>query len=183
MTRPIAFLLALALLCGCASSPKITSDYDDSADFARYRTFAFFDKLGTDEADYESLVSQTLKTAARRELEARGYAYSEVNPDVRLNFNGRLREKTEVSSAAPPPVYYGYRGRAYSGGYGYGSEVDTFTEGTVIVDMVDMQTNKLVWEGVARGRVTEESRERRAEVLDAAVKEIFAEYPFRAGGS
>jgi len=182
MTRPFAFLLALALLCGCASSPRISSDYDHSADFTHYRTFAFFDKLGTDDAGYESLVTQTLKASARREMEARGYVYAEGDPDLRLNFNAHLREKTEVSSAAPPPVYYGARGR-YGSGFGYGSEIDTYTEGTLSVDLVDARANKVVWGAIARGRVTEQEREKRAAALDAAVTEIFAEYPFRAPGS
>ena len=85
-------LAGLVTLASCSSSPKISSDFDKDTDFSRYRTFAFFDPLGTDAADYESLVSQTLKEAARFELEARGYRYSEASPDLRVNFNAIIQD-------------------------------------------------------------------------------------------
>ena len=37
---------AAALLAGCASQPKVLSDYDKSADFAGYRTFGFVTQVG-----------------------------------------------------------------------------------------------------------------------------------------
>ena len=59
------FFACLVILASCSSSPKISSDFDQKTDFSQYRTFAFFDPLGTDAAGYESLVSQTLKEATR----------------------------------------------------------------------------------------------------------------------
>ena len=65
----IAAVLASA---GCATTSKfnLTSDYDRTNDFSGYRTFAFMQPLGTDTTGYESLVTQTLKSATRREMEA-----------------------------------------------------------------------------------------------------------------
>ena len=56
-------LLAMIALAGCATGPKITADYDRSANFTAYRSFGFYQPLGTDQAGYESLVTQTLKAA------------------------------------------------------------------------------------------------------------------------
>src|SRR5688500_43433 len=77
--RALLLIVAGWLLSGCATSPvSTTADYDRSADFSAYRTFVFFDPLGTDSAGYESLVTQTLKSAVQREMETRGYRFSEV---------------------------------------------------------------------------------------------------------
>lgn len=180
-------IIAVSLLAGCSTSPvsKTSADYDRSADFSAYRTFGFFDTLGTDAAGYESLVTQTLKSAVRHEMETRGYRHSEAEPDLLVNFNARLAQQTRVSQTpAPPPMYYGYRRGYYGGwgGYGYETRVDQYVEGTLNIDIVDARRKQLVWEGVAIGRVTDKARQDRQAAINTAVAEIFAKYPFRAGG-
>jgi hypothetical protein len=189
--RNLIHVLTIAvtlLIASCATSPvsRTAADYDRSADFSAYRTFGFFETLGTDAAGYESLVTQALKSATRREMEARGYAYAETGADLLINFNAKLAQQTRVSQTSAPPMYYGYR-RGYYGGwstYGYGTQthVDQYTEGTLNIDIVDANRKQLVWEGVAIGRVTDKVRQNREAAINAAVAEVFAKYPFRAGG-
>jgi hypothetical protein len=184
--RILLFALAGWLLAGCASSPvSTTADYDRGADFSAYRTFGFFEPLGTDAAGYESLVTQTLKSATQREMESRGYAYAASGADLLINFNAKLAQQTRVSQTpAPPPMYYGYRRGLYGGwgGYGYETQVDQYVEGTLNIDIVDAKRKQLVWEGVAVGRVTKKSQQDRQAAIRAAVTEIFVKYPFKAGG-
>lgn len=175
--------MAAIVLAGCATGPKITADYDRTANFTAYHSFGFYQPLGTDQSGYESLITQTLKSAARQEMEARGYAYTETSPDLLINFNARLVQQTQISQT-PTPTYYGYRRGFYRGwgGYGYETRVDQYVEGTLNVDIVDAQRKQLVWEGVAVGRVTRKTQEERQAAIRAAVAEIFAKYPFKAGG-
>lgn len=185
MFRRIFHATSLCLLAGlaaCATGPTIESNYDHGANFAAYRTFGYFSPLGTDKAGYATLVTQTLKGATRREMEARGYTYSESNPDLLLNFNAKLAQQVEVSQVpmGPPIGYYGYRTGFYGGWGGYYTDVDQYTEGTLNIDLVDAQRRQLVWEGVAVGRVTEKHRENREAAINAAVAEIFKRFPFRA---
>jgi hypothetical protein len=180
-----AFLgLAALLLASCATGPKVSADYDRSADFSAYRTFGFFEQLGTDTAGYESLITQTLKSAARREMEARGYRYAEGGADLLINFNAKLAQQTRVTQTpAPMPMYYGYRRGFYGGwgpSYGYETHVDQYVEGTLNIDVVDSKRKQLVWEGVAVGRVKDRAAEERQAAINAAVAEIFLKYPFRA---
>lgn len=183
-TRTLILALFTLLTVSCATGPVATADYDRSADFSAYRSFGFFDPLGTDAAGYESLVTQTLKAATRREMESRGYVYAETNPDLLINFNAKLAKQTQVTQTPAPPVYYGYRRGIYGGwsGYGYETQVSQYTEGTINIDMVDARRKQLVWEGVAVGRVTEKQRQDRQAAITAAAVEIFTKYPFRAGG-
>ena len=176
-------LIFVALLTGCASGPTVRAEYDHGADFSGYRTFGFYDKLGTDVAGYESLVTQTLKAASRREMEARGYTYAETGADLLINFNASLARQTRVTQTpSPGPMYYGYRFGYYGGWRGYETHVDQYTEGTLNIDIVDAKRKQLVWEGVAVGRVSEKTRQNRQAAISAAVAEIFAKYPFHAGG-
>jgi hypothetical protein len=177
-------LLAVVVgLAGCATGPTVTADYDRSANFASYRTFGFYSPLGTDRSGYQSLITQTIKSAVRAELESRGYLYTEDTPDLLVNFNAKLARQTEVSQMPASPMYYGYRRGFYGGwgGYAYETRVDQYTEGTLNIDIVDPKRQQLVWEGVAVGRVTKKTQEERQAAIRAAVAEVFAQYPFRAG--
>ncbi|TYT25946.1 DUF4136 domain-containing protein [Luteimonas viscosa] len=179
---PTACLLFLA--AACASGPRITADYDRSADFTSYRSFGFPERLGTDQAGYESLVTQTLKDAVRQQMESRGYTYAEAGADLLVNFNGRLARRTDVSQTPAALPYYGYRRGIYGGwgGYAYETRVDQYVEGTLNIDIVDARRKQLVWEGVAVGRVGNKTSQDRQAALRSAVTEVFAKYPFRAGG-
>lgn len=170
---------AMLLAGGCASDPVIHSSYDRAADFASYRTFGFFDRLGTDASGYESLVTQALKAATRREMESRGYVYQASGGDLLVNFNASLTQQTRVTRS-PAPIYYGYRFGYYSGWEDYETRVDQYSQGTLNIDVVDARRKRLVWEGVAIGHVTEKHRRNREAAIDAAVADIFARYPYRA---
>lgn len=180
-------LVALCLLAGCASGPRITSEADPSADFSQYRTFSFYAPLAIEGNGYTTLTSSRLKNAARTQLESRGYVYDEKSPDLWLNINAYMQDKTDVVSM--PQVdynyYYSYRARRYvSVPYWYdNTQVYQYTEGTLNFDLVDAKRNQLVWEGIAVGRVADSKPETRAQRIDAAVVEIFARYPYRAGSN
>jgi len=180
-------LVALAALAGCASSPKLRSDFDPEADFGSYRTYNFIERQNTD--NYQDFFSQYMTEAITIEMDNRGYTRSD-NPDLLVNFNGFLQEKTDVrtTQSAPPMMaggYYGYRSSYYGawGGYGYGTEthVSQYTEGTFNIDLVDARRKQLVWEAVGIGRVSDEAFEELEERVKAGVPRFFAMYPFVAG--
>ena len=183
-------LIALIIsLGGCASSAKIIYDYDHSADFGSYQTYNFFENAGPDQGDYQSFFSRYMIEAITHEMEKRGYAKSNY-PDLLINFNANLQDKTKVTQSSAPMTggYYGYRGGMYSGwGVGYGYSTDThvsqYTEGTFNIDLVDRSTNQLVWEAVGVGRVTDEALENLDQRVKEGVPKFFAGYPFIAGSS
>lgn len=179
------FALIAAIATGCAAGPKISADYDKSVDFSSYQTFSFYQPLGTDQAGYESLITQTIKAAVRQEMESRGYRHTESGATLQVNFNAKLAQQVRVSQTPAPMPYYGYRRGFYGGwgGYGYETQVDQYTEGTLNIDIIDAQRKQLIWEGVAVGRVSSnKTQEERKAAIRAAVAEIFAKYPFRARG-
>jgi len=61
---PLAAAASLLTLGGCATAPDVRVDYDRTADFTAYKTFAVASPLGTDRGGYQSVVSQPLKTAS-----------------------------------------------------------------------------------------------------------------------
>ena len=176
--------VAIAALAGCASGPKLFVNEDPGADFGGYRTFGFSTPLGTDSPQYSSMLSTFLKDATRRELESRGYRYVDSDPDLLVNFYVKTKEKVTSTSVPTGPAYgagyYGYRGMNYGVWTGYETEVRQYTEGTLNIDLVDTRLKRLVWEGVAVGRVRDDIRENLKPAIDGVVTQIFAKYPHRA---
>jgi len=188
LSRLVLFSVASLLIAGCASKPTIETDYDHTVDFSQYKTYAFFNPMGIENPSYSSIYGSIFRDAISKEMESRGYTQSD-NPDLLINVSGRLQDKTKVTTTSDPYMagsYYGYRRGAYGawGGYGYGTttHVSNYTEGTVNVDIVDRAQKRMVWEGVAVGRVNEKrtSDETRANIY-SGIKDMFAGYPFRAG--
>jgi hypothetical protein len=179
--------VAAFALAGCASGPDIRADYDRSADFGKYRTYGFVAQAGTDAGDFRSLSTQMLQNAASREMEQRGYRRAE-NPDLVINFKGKLEEKVDVESTPAP--YYG-PGWGYGGWYGApyggwgGTEVTTrrYNVGTLVIDVVDREKRQVVFQGAISGVVTKEMQQNREASINRAVEGIFMQYPFVAGQS
>ena len=185
--RVFLVLITFALMTACASSTKIHSDYDHSVDFSQYKTYGYYSPMGIENPNYSSLLGQMFRDAIDIQMKQRGYVKSS-NPDVLFNVSARLEDKTRVTTTSDPMMYgggyYGYRGGRYDpwGGYGYGTSthVSQYTQGTVNIDMVDPRMKRMLWEGVAIGRVNEKNDNLREDVM-TGVAEMFAGYPFRAG--
>ena len=181
----LALLLLVVLLGACASRPVITTDADPAADFARYRTFGFYEPLAVEDKGYSTPSSQRMKASTRREMEARGYVYDESNPDLRVNINAYISERQSVVSTPQlqQRLYYNYRANSYvsSAYFVNRTDVYNYTEGTLNIDLVDAARKQLVWEGVAVGRMANTKPTQRDARIDSTITEIFAAYPHRAG--
>jgi hypothetical protein len=180
--------LALLLLAGCATPTSVRVMQDPEVDLASFSTFGFFEPLGTDRAQYKTLVSAQLKASTRREMEARGYTYTDTDPDLLINFSASLADKMRVNQVPVSPAtiagpgrwpggYYGYRTGLYSPYPMYETTVTEYQEGTLNIDLVDARRERLVWEGVGVRSVSRKTLENVGPALDATVIAIFEEFP------
>ncbi|MDO3384731.1 DUF4136 domain-containing protein [Gilvimarinus sp. SDUM040013] len=177
-----ALLSALVLATGCATGPDIRSDFDKNADFRSYKTFGFVDPLGTDKHGYSSLVTSHFKSAARNEMEALGYTYNENDPELLVNFFMNTENRTEIRSSPRMTAsygYYGYRSGLYMGFPVYESDTETrhYKMGTLNIDVVDASEERLIWEGIAEGKLSKEALDNPRPAIHSAVKQIFQQYP------
>ena len=183
----VGILTLLAMASGCSSSGSLRSAYDDTSDFSQYTTYNFYSDAGPEHTSYQGMFSQSMVSAITLEMESRGYTKSD-NPDLLVNFNARLDDKTKVTTSPSmnTGAYYGYRRGYYDPwgpSYGYAQEthVSQYTEGTFNIDLVDASKKKLVWEAVSVGKITEEKLANIQERVRIGVPEFFALYPFVAG--
>lgn len=187
-TLAASLLLALA---GCANTPEVRVAADPYATFASYQTFGFVSPLGTDRSGYQTIVTQQIKSAVQSQLEARGMRLVAASPQLLVNFNALITDKTHISTV---PIlvqpgfgggfyggsYYGYRNGLYSPWPLYVDQtiVSSYKEGTLNIDIVDAARKQLVWE--ARITDNDVTRKERADLqtsINAAVASAFAMYP------
>jgi Domain of unknown function (DUF4136) len=174
--RNLLVLIIILVAAASCSSIKVTSDYDKTAGFASYKTFAF-----TPEAlalPLDDINRNRVLTAVENELKAKGFAKSD-KPDVLINLNIKaVQQQTATATTSGYGYGAGYR---YGRGGGFGTTTinyDSYVDGTLFVDMIDAAKNQLVWQG--RGTKTidpDASQQKREQNINYAVKQIFMKYP------
>lgn len=175
------FACLLFLMASCATTSSVITDYDREADFSEYRTFFWSDEFQMQQVEgeneplfYNTLNKKRLKQAIQREMEARGYTMSSENPDLLVNAQVLVEERTTTQNNLP-----------YRGFYYWGPPVpqtSTNKEGDIVVDLIDQEQHQLVWQGYATGVLDTRTKNREEEIRDA-VTIIFAKYGRRAGQS
>ncbi|MEP7313776.1 MAG: DUF4136 domain-containing protein [Pseudomonadota bacterium] len=180
--RVLAAGLAALLLVACAVQPKVRSQTAPGVSVASFKTYGYFEKLGTDTGPYASIVSRQLKDATDREMQARGYVVAATNPDLLVNFHVETKEKIEGRSAPRMSIGFGRGWGSWRSGYNWGLgindvDISSTTEGTLTIDVVDRARNELVWAGSAVGRLTDKILADPQPAIDATVPLIFAKYP------
>lgn len=185
--RAATVALAALLLAACATGPRVTTEGDPAADFTRYRSFAFHEPLALETRGYTTLLSARLKDEARRQMEARGYIYDEVAPDLRVNINAFVEDKADVVTVPTTgyATYYSYRAQTFVTVpvWQERSHLMQYTEGTINIDLVDARGKRLVWEGVAVGSAAGRTPAERRERAVLSIVKIFEAFPHRVGGA
>ncbi|UCG62993.1 MAG: DUF4136 domain-containing protein [Candidatus Zixiibacteriota bacterium] len=165
---------AVLALLGCGS-PRIETEYNRQHDFSVFRTFDF---MPEDEELAKSmplgwrLLQDSIKESVAVQMESRGFRIAgEEQPDLlvavyviapqlvrRKSFPYGI--KKDVFSEIPPS-----RWRA----------VHYFKEGTLVLDMVDPGTSRLVWRGWA-ARVVDDPQDAKGK-FEEAISGMLARFP------
>ena len=172
--KPLMLCVAL-LLSACASTPEVHTDHDPAANFASYRTY-YWAQLPNSR---NPLVGQRIASGIDARLSAKGWTRQEGSGDVALVANVATSEKQTLDTM--------YTGGAYGGwgwgpGWGYGgvgsstTRVNTYTVGTLVLDMFDANTKRAVWRGTASGTVPD-SPDKVDVQVNAALDKMFAVFP------
>jgi Domain of unknown function (DUF4136) len=200
LARSLASLFGLLslslLLLGCADTkPSVHADYDKRVVFTDYHTFGFPANISTDRGGYTTLATSHFKDAVQREMTARGYTYSAINPDLLVNFYSESRRKLNAHSqpmssfymsAGYAPLYYPYHHRYAYPMYGWYApwpllepDVHVYeTEtGSIKLDVVDAQRQQSIWEARAEQPLSEATKNNPERFIDTVITAMFRKFP------
>ncbi len=159
--------ISLAAICGLsAAAQKITTDFDSSADFSKYHTFAIrHGQINSRNPALNSeLAQKQLEDDLRRNLAARGLTEVQDNPDLNVFFHFGSAPRSEVQ-----PYPAGWRGLRTQW------VRVPYSEGTLVIDLRDTSTHALVWRGIAVEEHADPQKLR--EKFDAMVRKAVEKYP------
>lgn len=166
-------LLILFISASC-DSVQVYSDYDKSADFKQYKTFAFM-KSGIDKVEISDLDKKRILNAIDQQLQAKGFTKSD-NPDLLVNIFTKSREEVSVNQFNSGWGYgWGYGWNPYMM-YGGHTTVSSSTEGTLYIDLIDAKKKELIWQGEGTGTLSK-NMDRKDEIVNNIVTQILAQYP------
>ena len=159
-----------------AAAQDTTYDYDKTAPFGQYRTYAF--KEGTPSGD--RLIDERIIAGLEQQLAYKGLTKTDGSPDVYVLFHMAYDKQKDISYYSVGPMYGGW---GWGWGWGWGStmtdvRVRDILVGTLAVDMVDAKRGQVVWRGIATKEVdTDEGPGDRDKHVAKALYKIFKHYP------
>jgi Domain of unknown function (DUF4136) len=160
-----AFWLIFFAAAG-AFAQKITIEFDQGADFSKYRTFAIRDgQLNSKNPALNSeLVKKQIDADIERYLAARGLEMVTGRSDLNVRYRFGSARKVELEE--------------YPAGWrGWGTRVVRvpYTEGTLVIDLRDASLHSLVWRAIASEEKSDAAKIESK--LDKMVKKSFEKYP------
>lgn len=167
-------------LSACTSYDYYTAAINKT-NLSSYHTFAWMPPANSgDKRMANSEADAKIKDAATSALVAKGLRLSQRNPDLVVSYTNKVGRGARTTYYSPN--YYGGWGGYYGGwggfglGYGFGwggwyrpyyyaygapfayggptyAEKEHFKEGTLIIDLIDPRTRRIVWRGFGVGEV------------------------------
>ena len=191
MTKFI-LVISFFLLTACATKPRI--EYDETVRFSQYQSFQWLIPVPDDEVTDPILDSQLLDKRVQNIvvdiLQAQGYAFlGTVQEPVGQPGNAEALETTadllvtyHVTSKttlqrSPFSLGIGYNRyyRYWGNRLWYEPRFDTVEEAILIIDIIDAQTDTLIWRGWEQGLRTQKNAQ--APALRHDISQILSRFP------
>lgn len=148
-------------------------------DFTKYKSFSFYelkDKSGA----VSDLNKNRIIQAVKSEMFKKGFIENKTNPDLLINLTTLIADKKSVTSNTN---YYNYGGyyRPYGWGNGYLGSTTTYNvyeykDGSLIIDLIDVNSNQLLWQGIGNKEIDSPSKNPEKTISEAVAK-IMEKFP------
>jgi hypothetical protein len=174
MKYRILFSVAIAILAATASLAEVKTDYDRTAEFNRYKTYSW-GKVHTQ----NPLWGDRIKAAVASALAAKGCTEIESGGDVSIMAMEMTADHHSLNTYYDNFGGWGWRRWGGGGGDGLGTSTtteETYTVGTLVVDLFDTNTKKLIWRGSASDTLSDKS-DKNIKKLNSDVQRMFDHFP------
>lgn len=178
-------MIVALTIAGQVNAQKVTVDSDKNADFSNYKSLTFLGWQEGSEKLMNDLDKERMRNAFVDEFKSRSMEKGGEDADLAITLYLVLEQKTSTTAYTN---YYGGGGgygRYGRGGWGWGngysnttySESD-YVKGTLVMDIYDNTTKKLIWQAVASGTVKENPKKREKSIPKTVAK-IMKKFPIQ----
>ncbi len=171
-SQRLAFVLTgtMFLFAAVLSAQQVKTDYDHNANFAQYKTFSWEQVKTRDPLDVDRI-----KSAVNAALTSKDLKQVPSGGDLSIMAMQVAREHETLDT-----FYNGFGGGwGWRGFGGFGESTTTpevYRVGTLVVDLFDTKTKKLLWRGSASDTLSTKS-EKNIKNLDKGVDKMFKDFP------
>jgi len=176
--RTLAKVLYSAFLCTVAAvapamAQTVTADYDHSINFLKFKSYKLVKVHATDPG-----VENRLTIAIDRNLQARYLHPEDTKPDLIVAVCEANQDTSEYKT-----FYGGLDGMSSDRGWGPGGFLDTtatvgdIPAGTLVMDIWDGQTKKLIWRGMITEPPAVTANKEADQKMDKAVGQVLGQFP------
>ncbi len=171
-------IAALVLAPALVIAQKVSYDYEKTANFTAFKTYAHKDgtKVG------QQLIDDRIVAAIDAQLATKGLTKSDAAPDLFVVYHVAFDKEKDISTySSGYGGGYGAYGWGWGGGWGGGTtttQVRDIVVGTLVIDLADAKKNQIAWRGMGVKEVnTTANPEKRDKSINEAVQKIFKNYP------
>ena len=173
LQKAVFVLIGMMFLFAAKSSAQqVKTDFDRSANFGQYKTYSWGQVKTKDPLDVDRV-----KSAVNTALAAKGWSQVDSGGDVSI-----MAIETTQNQQTLNTFYDGFGGgwgwRRFGGG-GFGeatTTTDTYKVGTLVVDLFDTKTKKLLWRGTSTDTLSNNSN-KNIKNLDKGAVKMFKKFP------
>jgi hypothetical protein len=170
--KSVLVLMAMLLMFASKSSAgEVKTDYDRNVNFAQYKTYSWEQVKTKDPLD-----ADRIKSAVNSNLTAKGW--TQVNSGGNVSI---VAMEIEHNKQTLNTFYDGFGGgwgwRGFGGGIGESTtSTETYTVGTLVIDLFDSSTKQLIWRGSSSDTLSKNSN-KNIKNLDKDVEKMFKNFP------
>jgi hypothetical protein len=173
MLKVMLGLLVLFAVAGTANAQTVTTDHDPNANFSQYKTFMWINRP---HVPADPLMEQRIIDSVSAALTAKGWRQVSEGADVGVSAHAATKEEHTLET-----FYDGFGGgwgwHRWGGGLGEAiTTPQTYTVGTLVIDLFDTHTKQLIWRGAATATLSNKP-DKDTKKLDKAVDKLFKDFP------
>jgi hypothetical protein len=171
-------LLGAVVVTAACATMTVSSHVDPNLDAKRYRTFDWgpADALPTPDPrlDKNPFYQDKVQGAIEKEFAAKGFARADAGgqADLLIHFHAVIDRHIDINRI---DADHGYCFDANCQ-----ARVVEYEAGTLVLDVVDAKTNRVIWRGWAQNTIDDakiDNEQRLARQVDEAVRRMLARFP------
>jgi hypothetical protein len=169
--------MGFAVTATACATMNVSSHVETGLDMARYRTFDWgpADALPTGDPrlDENPFFKDYVTGAVERQLAGKRLqlATGATKPDLLIHYHAHISQRVDVASSD--------RRLGYCTDNACSNQIREYEAGTLVFDVVDARTNRVIWRGWAQDRAEPilENRDVMEKRIGEAVTRVFKQFP------
>ena len=175
-TRYATVIVAACLLSGCATM-RVSSHTERGLAWSQYHTFDWGQADSLPPSDprmqQDPYFRDRFEGAVERQMAAKGFERSAASaaPDLLIHYHAAIGERIDADEIG--------RQSGYCDAVDCTPRVTRYEAGTLVVDIVDARTRRLIWRGWAQDSVEDVlgNRDRVRQTIEDGVSRMFSAFP------